>query len=113
MFLTCCEFDRKGYQTGTEPTGPNQVYDQAKYEDNLFFISLKQTKKGEAGRGGGGEDAGHLLPNDPEYEWMNNQRFPSFFMRLFYPKPELQETCDISDCTRHFSNQCGIYKTDW
>ena len=74
-----------------------------------FFISLKQTKKGEAG----GEDAGHLLPNDPEYEWMNNQRFPSFLMRLFYPKPELQETCDISDCTRHFSNQCGIYKTDW
>ena len=53
MFLTCCEFDRKGYQTGTEPTGPNQVYDQAKYEDNLFFISLKQTKKGEAGGGGG------------------------------------------------------------
>ena len=55
MFLTCCEFDRKGHQTWTEPTSPNQVYDQAKYEDNLFFISLKQNKKrGGWGGGGGG-----------------------------------------------------------
>ena len=38
MFLTCCEFDRKGYQPWNESIGPNQVYDQSNYEEYLGFF---------------------------------------------------------------------------